>query len=319
MDQSDIDLARKVGRIFMPHAWKRRDEFQKAEGRYVHYTSAEAGLNIIRSKSIWMRNTTCMADYSEVQHGFAKLQSEDMLKGLLRWLDVELNGLGREAASLFDQWWNDTRFGTFIASISEHEASEDLHGRLSMWRAFGGQSARVAFVLKIPENPTVGLLLNLFISPVAYFRDNQLSTEISAVLQNVRESLEFLKLVDRKVLVGALFIMLVSASVCLKHEGFHEEKEWRIVYNPKRAHSDFMKSSIESVGGVPQLVYKIPIGGGPPDGLSEINIGALLDRLIIGPTQYSWAMYEAFVAALKDAGVEKAEEKVFVSGIPIRS
>jgi hypothetical protein len=58
--------------IFMPYGRRQRDgayEKLKKSGatderlRFVHYTSAEAALSIIRSKRIWMRNTTCMSDY----------------------------------------------------------------------------------------------------------------------------------------------------------------------------------------------------------------------------------------------------------------
>ena len=60
--------------IFMPHATRRRsilyENGTKDYARFVHYTSAEAALSIIRGKRVWMRNTTCMADYREVQHGY---------------------------------------------------------------------------------------------------------------------------------------------------------------------------------------------------------------------------------------------------------
>jgi hypothetical protein len=219
----------------------------------------------------------------------------------------------------FDQWSKDTQFQTFISSISEHDANEDLHGRLSMWRAFGGQVGRVAFVIKIPLANTVGSLLNVWVSPVAYFRDDELSKEWETVLFNVQQNLEVLKQVPRQILIGSIFIMLVAAVVCLKHEGFHEEREWRIVHNPKRLPSPLMLSSIETIGGVPQIIYKIPISGGSPDELNQISLPNLLDRVIIGPTPYPWAMYEAFVAALTNAGVPDAGSKVFASGIPIRS
>ncbi len=113
--------------------------------------------------------------------------------------------------------------------------------------------------------------------------------------------------------------MLLSGTVCLKHEGFHEEREWRVVHNPKRLPSQLMTSSIETIGGVPQLVYKIPIGGGPPDDLNDISLANMLNRIVIGPSAYLWAMYEAFVSALTSAGVDDASSKVFVSGIPLRS
>jgi len=164
----------------------------------------------------------------------------------------------------------------------------------------------------------VGALLNIFVSPVAYFRTDQLSAELDTILKNGRDNLEFLRSADREMLVGSIFYMLISGTVCLKHEGFHEEREWRVVYNPKRVHSPLMTSSIEVISGVPQLVYKIPLGGGPPDELNEISISKMLDRIIIGPSPYPWAMYEAFVSALTDAGVENPSGRVSVSGIPLR-
>src|ERR1700688_2183966 len=96
----DIQIAESLSQIFMPYAWNRRKTFVDGGGRFVHYTSAAAGLRIIRSKAISMRNTTCMADYSEVQHGIAKLRAEENLKNVLRWLDENLSGAGAEATAL---------------------------------------------------------------------------------------------------------------------------------------------------------------------------------------------------------------------------
>jgi hypothetical protein len=319
IDPEILEIIQRLSGVFMPHAARRRDQVISTNGRFVHYTTAAAGLSIISTKSIWMRNTTCMADYSEVQHGFSKLRTEAALKPLLDTLDERLSNAGKEAATLFDQWWNDTQYGTFISSISEHDPSEDAHGRLSMWRAFGGQSARVAFVVKIPLTDVVAPTLNIFLSPVAYFKNDELAQEITSVTANVRDNTDFLVSVPRPNLINAIFSMLISAVVCLKHEGFHEEREWRIVYNPRRTPSPLMLSSIELIAGVPQIVYKMPISGGPPDELSGISISNLLDRVIIGPSQYPWAMYEAFVSALTNAGVSDAASKVFVSGIPLRS
>jgi hypothetical protein len=45
----------------------------------------------------------------------------------------------------------------------------------------------------------------------------------------------------------------------------------------------------------------------------------MFDRLIIGPSQYPAVMYEAFTQALKAAGVADAENRVLISGIPIRT
>ncbi len=65
----------RLANIMMPYAMKQTREFfqrtpGQTHGRLVHYTTAEAALNIIRTKRFWMRNTNCMSDYREVQHGF---------------------------------------------------------------------------------------------------------------------------------------------------------------------------------------------------------------------------------------------------------
>src|ERR1700722_17593128 len=69
-----MEAVLKLESIFMPHYTKRRnvlyDNRTKDYARFVHYTSADAALKIINSKRVWMRNTTCMSDYREVQHGY---------------------------------------------------------------------------------------------------------------------------------------------------------------------------------------------------------------------------------------------------------
>jgi hypothetical protein len=138
----------------MPHMRKQRDNFYAKGGRFAHYTSADAAVSIIKTKRIWMRNTTCMSDYREVQHGYEMLRwffSDNAKVGsFIEALDGCCSGVAQDAINLFDQWWNNIQFSTYIASISEHDDKEDLHGRLSMWRAFGGNAARVAIVFKVP-------------------------------------------------------------------------------------------------------------------------------------------------------------------------
>jgi len=113
--------------------------------------------------------------------------------------------------------------------------------------------------------------------------------------------------------------MLVSSIVCLKHEGFHEEKEWRVIHSPKRTPSPFIDSSIEVISGLPQRVYKIHFKNDSASGLTGLEPDEVIDRIIIGPTQFPWVMGEAFVSALRDAGVKDPEKRVFASQIPVRT
>jgi hypothetical protein len=61
------DANLRLMKIAMPYAAQQMQAiYQHTPGqthaRFVHYTSAEAALKIIRTKRFWMRNTNCMAD-----------------------------------------------------------------------------------------------------------------------------------------------------------------------------------------------------------------------------------------------------------------
>ena len=97
--------------------------------------------------------------------------------------------------------------------------------------------------------------------------------------------------------------MFASGIVCLKHEGFHEEREWRAIYTPKRWFSPIMESSTEVVAGVPQIIYKVPLDGSVSPLIADLDFTRVFDRLIVGPTPYPWPIYGAFVEASRAIGV----------------
>ena len=337
-DVEQLDLQKlgiELDAVFMPHYRKQRDDFYRdsskpdssaASARFVHYTTAEAALNIIDEKRIWMRNTLCMADYREVQHGFEILQNfffdKDKTAEFKAALDACVPGAAGEALHLFDQRWNDIRFHTYITSISEHNPKEDTHGRLSMWRGFGSQSnPRVALVFNIPWFTGASQALNVLFSPVAYLTEEEMHGQISLVIQNIIRKSAWLSTIKREFVVNSLFFMLLTGVTCLKHEGFREEREWRGIYSPNCAPSPYMNVATKVVQGVPQLIYELPLDKRVAPEVGGLEFSQVFDRLIIGPTQFGWPMYEAFRAALDKAGVppEAKQQRIFVSGIPIRS
>ncbi len=323
----EVESTNRLEIIFAPHAVSQMQEFFKKQPdqthvRFVHYTSAEAALRIIEKKRIWMRNVTCMSDFSEVRHGHGiliKLFSDTSNRETFNEvLDACAPGAAEEAFKLFDSWWNDISLNTYITSISEHDEEEDQHGRLSMWRAFGGNVARVALVFKIPVSLLHAGVFNLVFSPVAYLTEQGVHRQFLQVVKNIRDNSEFIQSAGRPRIVTSVFNMLVAGVTCLKHEGFKEEREWRLIYSPKRWPSPLIDSSTEVVGGIPQVVYKIPFDVTASDVLSEFDLARIFDRLIIGPSQYPWSMPEAFMAALKSGGVAEPEKRVVLSEIPIR-
>lgn len=259
-----------------------------------------------------MRNTTCMADYREVQHGF------DLLRAFFDQSGVELfsntlnpfaPGAAMEAINLFNQRWESFRVGTYITSISEHDDKEDSHGRLSMWRAFGGNSARVAIVFEIPWASGGAQALNLIFSPVAYLTNDQTLSVIHEVMANIEVNGDFLRTLDRSLITGMVFSMLLCAVTCLKHEGFQEEREWRAIYSPQFQSSPLMETKTETIGGVPQTIYQIPLDVSVSPNLADLDFSHMFDRVIIGPSPYPVVMYEAFKNELAKIGVTETEKK----------
>jgi len=320
------ELLKRLVTIFMPHQTRRMLSHYKGRdhARFVHYTSAEAALKIIKSKRLWMRNTNCMADSREVQHGFDILNRffSDRSRGkeFTTSLDACAPGAALEAVNLFVEAWRDIRFNTYLSAISEHDDDEDAHGRLSMWRAFGGSlaAARVGLVLTVALPKEESSPLNLFFSPVAYLSEQDAHKMLFEVIANVDAERDYLSTLDHKIIVNAIFGMLLTGVVCLKHVGFREEREWRVIYAPERSRSPLMEYSTEVISGVPQVVHKIPLDATVSPSIAHLDLACLFDRLIIGPSPYPWPMHEAFVSALKEAGIADADKRVWNSGIPIR-
>lgn len=327
------DIQMRLAEIFMPQAKRQMDkavERQKKpedsavvqELRFVHYTSADAALKIIKSKRLWMRNAACMSDFREVQHGLDLLDRlffhPAKTEIFINALDPCTPGAAGDAINLFKRWRSEIRDSTFITSVSEHDYVEDFHGRLSMWRGFGTNAPRVAIVLKVPKSSSVLVGLNVIFSPVAYLREGDVDEVLQEVITSVGLNYEFLRSIDSQLVMGSVFFMLLAAVTCLKHEGFREEREWRAIYCPKLIPSTLLESNIEIVAGVPQLVYHLPLDGTASPAFGDIDFARIFDRLIIGPSQFPDVMVEAFRDSLTNAGISDVHDRVCKSGIPVR-
>jgi len=235
--------------IFLPHTRAKRASklaadnppgtpLHAAVSRFVHYTSADAALRIIESKRLWMRNTTSMSDFREVEHGFELLHSffsdEARLKRFYDVCDTCAPGKAKEAVDLFNSWWNKIRFDIYVTSVSEHDRSEDQYGRLSMWRAFGGGQPRVAMIFAVPWFSGAADAMGLSFNPAIYLGHDGTHTLMQSVMDNIARERDFLREQGPEEVKNWLFNMLLSGVACVKHEGFAEEREWRGVLADQR-------------------------------------------------------------------------------------
>lgn len=184
-----------------------------------------------------------------------------------------------------------------------------------MWRAYG-EATGVALVLNQSRLLTPSNVLSAWATPVAYLSDQEFRNEFERVIDNVNNEVDFIKNQERDLIQNYVFNLFWFAAVSTKHPGFKEEKEWRVVYSPSIYHSVHLTKDIQVVHGTPQPVCKIPLKDVP--GLVGIEIPALFNRLIIGPTKYPLAIQEAFSSLLTEAGVQNSVGKVYMSEIPLR-
>ncbi len=308
-------------KVFFSYALEKQRLAYKNNQKFVYYTSAEVAASILINQEIWMRNSTCMNDFSEVEYGLDLLKEAWKNKSgthLKNQLNSLFLGISDEIEKIFNQWTPTFRLNTFLTCISEHDSkSEDDLGRLSMWRAYGGNSG-VALVLNNDVLLSVTDALKAYTSPVAYFDRKLFFSEMDKVANNIQNNAEHLIAFGKENIVNSTFEMLRAAVLCIKHPAFKEEREWRVIYSPAGQQPGLIKKHIETINGVPQLIYKIPLQDAPEAQLENLHISKFLSHIIIGPTQYPTVLSAAFVELLNNAGVAEPHKKVRISNIPLR-
>lgn len=313
------DLERAVG-IFHPFTLERMRDIGARAARLVYYTTADAAMHILRNKEVWMRQSSCMNDYSEVEYGLALTQQvyneSEEGRRFQTSLEELFPGINEEIAQRLKNLIPHLVLNTYLTCVSEHLDEEDAFGRLSMWRAYGG-SAGVALVLDNSVFLTPADGLKAYSSPVAYLDRQSCEVEFAHIADNARAEAQFLRGLGREEVIGRVVNMFRFAAVCTKHPGFAEEREWRVIYCPTIEESPHLPKVLLPVNGLPQYVYKIPLQDIPEAGYFGA-VSRLVARIIIGPTQYPRTLFEAFVELLGEAGVKEPHTKVTISDIPLR-
>jgi hypothetical protein len=67
------DTTERVARILMPYVTGKIREVRDNRIRFVQYTTAEAALGMLTSREVWLRNASCMNDYSEMRFGVERV------------------------------------------------------------------------------------------------------------------------------------------------------------------------------------------------------------------------------------------------------
>jgi hypothetical protein len=315
-------VADKILQIFFPYMRSKQKEIESNKTRFVHYTSADAAMKILESKEVWMRESSCMNDFMEVQYGFERVlgaydKGNECGQKFQAAINSIADGISTDIEKLFNGWWPHLERDTYFTCVSEHNDSEDITGRLSMWRAYS-QSTGAAIVMHNEPFLSESDALKAYTTPVAYLSDEEFKNEFCKVADNITANIELIKTLPRENVISYIFEMLKFAAVATKHPGFKEEKEWRVVYFPNYEKSSHIIPRVKTFNSDPQPIYAIPLQNIPAEGLTGVEIPELIERIIIGPTEYPVAIRKAFITLLAQAGVQNPETKVWASNIPLR-
>lgn len=312
---------RRVEELFNPH-FSEAIAAVRGGARLVHYTSAEAATRILTGREVWLRNALLMNDYSEMKHGLECLRagwnSEAGLK-LREWLDATRPGLQDRLREAFDGQASGLLNETYLVSLSQHDDDEDKLGRLSMWRAYGGK-AGVALVLnthpflseedatKIYSTPVLYEDIDTFVGRFGHWADT-----LRAAENELQEA------VDDDWLIELLLFTFRGIVIATKHPGFHEEKEWRVFHSPLlEGGSPWLKFETEVIDAVPQMVIKLQLRDDEAAGVTGYQPDLLINRAIIGPCENPLPIRNALAYAMTTAEIDKPDQRIWMSFIPLR-
>ncbi len=321
LNLSDDELKRYI--LFRPQTLRRYTGVLNAATPMVHYTTAEAAMSIITDRRIWLRNSAFMNDASEIKYGMdllsAYFHSDNPARAAF-WqaVDRHTNGRAKELQKLYDDWRFDLSSSTFICCVSEHDLSrEHEFGRLSMWRAYGRTNG-VGLIVNSAYLALEAQGLAAYSYPIEYWTREQAFERFAELESNFLQATQYLNTLSADDIYSEMFNALQTFSLTIKHPGFAEEREWRVIHRPNAEASDLITAKTVSINGAPQKVFLLPLEAAPDRDLA-LDLNTLVNRVIIGPSTHAGAMWRAFVDALDDAGVVDAQQKVVCSQLPLRT
>ena len=259
-----------------------------------------------------------MNDTSETKHGLACLNaayhSNDGGK-FRALLDSLYPGLVEECKASFDASVDSILAETYIASISEHlSGEEDQHGRLSMWRAYGYPTG-VALVLNPAPLLAASTAMNVYVSPVGYFRDDGYIQQLRQINSGLSKSMSNLRTAGKDTVAAGITNMFRFATICGKHPGFWEEREWRAVWCPVFGSPVGFEMSPIGPGG--EMVCRVPMKN--VGDLRGASLPEFIMRIIVGPCADPRRIAADLAGALEKAGVVNPASRIVCSDIPLRA
>ena len=309
----------------MRRAQTRRRDLIDSGRTLASYTSASNAIRIIESRRLTLRNSLLMNDFQEIEHGMRCLAtawgsehgggSETNRTGrLARLFERLFPGMLSEIEKLILDRTHLRKRSAFLFCLTEHDnQTEGQFGRLSMWRAYGGES-NVALIFNRDLLSIDDAQHFAFLSPVEYRTPSDFVGDFAEFVSCLEENVDTIATTERWVVLQYLSFALEAAMLSLKHPGFAEEREWRFIYSSLLVDNSTVPRGIITIDDVPQPVVYIPFKVNE----TEIPVSSVVQNLLIGPVTQPYVLEDAFVAVLQDAGIPDPQTLITISTIPLR-
>lgn len=288
-----------------------------------HYTSIQVLEKIMKNEELWLSNPLFMNDLEELrfgmQQGMSLFQQSEAVDKACR-SSMRAHIVRSAFSHYFSKFDIEHALDVYVFCLSRHDP-KNTNGLLSMWRGYGGHGNGAALVFN------TDFITRKADSPLILAKVNYASAEkrTSILKKRLRQWCNILKanhIPDDKLYLAAyqFFGLIKIFALTYKHDGFREEREWRIIYMPDRDPQALLKRrfdyAIGSRGVEPKLKFKIePL---PIDSVETWTFATILERIILGPSVSSPLAKNSVVRMLETIGKAEFRQKVFPSSIPLR-
>jgi hypothetical protein len=291
-----------------------------------HYTTLGVLEKIIKTEEVWLSNPLFMNDLQEMRFGMG--EGARIFNQLCAGSAFEEACGSKERVAAMQSAFNyyfhkfdvEHALDVNVFCLSEHDPQHP-DGRLSMWRAYGGNGDGVALVFNT-DFITFNKDSPLLIAKVIYASEEDRIQWLRRIFAAALDILKQHQIPDDKLHIAAhqIFTVMLIFSLISKHHGFSEENEYRIIYLPEGDVHKILAGGfhyvIGSQGVEPKL--RLPI---KPLGITPVEtwtFDSILDRIILGPGVSSSLSVSAIARMLDMNGKPGFKQKLWTSGIPLR-
>lgn len=271
-------------------------------GKLYHYTSAEAFRCIVEYKKLWATDAFYMNDNQEILHAL------ELCQEVCRSITKEASGRECEfLEKLFGELHFQKTNQTHIFTVSFSES----RGQLSQWRAY---TRNGGYALSF-KGATLSQIANgqgYLIAKCIYEEGLKKELLNEFIADKVRQSATEPN-IDLSAVTAANDFLVIAAM--MKHQGFSEEKEWRLISTTSRDDPSQIKYRSVARYLIPYLEVSVSPDVLPRLGDPRKFIG--IDEVLVGPAPERELSWRSCMQLLIDRDIYF--EQITPSGTPYRA